>query len=103
MIEAGSQQLEAKRQPVLAPDRGVTVEKDGVVLLRTQLVDRGGRAIALRGIGRGSQPLGFFQQGVESKRIGDGRLCRRLRGRFRGRGSIGAMRLPGKHEHQGPR
>ena len=39
LIETRAQQLEAKRQSLLAPDRGIAVEEDGVVLLRTQLVE----------------------------------------------------------------
>ena len=51
LIETRPQQLEAKRQAFLAPDRGITVEENGVVLLRAQLVKVAGQGAASRSVG----------------------------------------------------
>jgi hypothetical protein len=57
LVEIRPQQLEAERQPLAAPDRGLAIEVDAAVLLRAELIDPGGQGAALRSVGLCRQPF----------------------------------------------
>ncbi len=81
LVEGRSQELQAERQLLIAPDRRVAIEVDAAVLLRAQLVEPRRQGAALRSVGLRRQPLGFLEQRVEAECISAGGfLGARLRG-----------------------